>query len=41
MNSINIGVENMDFIFKLILGLLIGGLLGYKEIEKLLDSLKK
>lgn len=31
----------MYFILKLILGLLIGGLLGYKEIEKILDNFKK
>lgn len=31
----------MYFILKLILGLLIGGLLGYKEIEKILNNFKK
>jgi hypothetical protein len=31
----------MYFILKLILGLLIGGLLGYKEIEKILNDFKK
>ena len=30
----------MSFILKLILGLLIGGLLGYKEIEKILNNFK-
>jgi hypothetical protein len=31
----------MYFVLKLILGLLIGGLLGYKEIEKILNNIKK
>jgi hypothetical protein len=30
----------MNFILKLMLGLLIGGLLGYKEIEKILNNFK-